>query len=764
MNNLSPDKTDTKTFEMPGKCPFGGDRIGGAVGTPPTLSDWYPNRLKVELLHQNGASANPLGDDFDYAQAFNAIDLEALKQDIKALLTTSVAWWPSDYGNYGPQMIRMAWHSAGTYRIADGRGGAGEALQRFAPINSWWDNGNTDKSRRLIWPIKQKYGSALSWADLIVLTGNCALEIMGFPTYGFAGGRHDAWEADNATYWGPEVWDPKNVTSFDSMVTRDKRWRGRNGDADYDLENPLAASHQALIYVNPEGPYANGDPMGSARDIRTTFTRMAMNDEETVALIAGGHAFGKSHGMVKASEIGAPPEISPMEAMGFGWHNPKGPGNAEFTMTNGIEGSWTPNPTQWDNDYLENLFKYEWEQTKSPAGALQWTPTDPNAPKTPDAHIPGQQNALMMMTTDIALRVDPDYRQVCEKFLHDFDAFTQAFSKAWYKLTHRDMGPRERYLGSEKRNDNDLLWQDPIPLADYSLVDATDIMALKQSILASGISPSDLVYTAFSAAVTHRSSDKRGGANGGRLALAPQKDWAVNRRTVPVVAALRTLMAEFNGQQTGGKKVSLADLIVLGGCAALEKAAADAGIPTKVSFTPGRRDTTQEFTDIEMFTWLKPVADGFRNYLDEGFAEISQGVAPEELFLDKAQLLSLNAPEWVALVGGLRAMNANHNGSAHGIFTDRVGVLTNDFFTVLTSMDFEWTKTDAQGMTFSLDDRTTGKQRFTATRADLVFGANSQLRAVAEIYAGSDGHQRFLKAFAKAWDKVMMLDRYDVKV
>ena len=764
MNNPSPDKTDTKTFEMTGKCPFGGDRIGGAVGTPPALSDWYPNRLKVELLHQNGASANPLGDDFDYAQAFNAIDLEALKQDIKALLTSSVAWWPSDYGNYGPQMIRMAWHSAGTYRIADGRGGAGEALQRFAPINSWWDNGNTDKSRRLIWPIKQKYGTALSWADLIVLTGNCALEIMDFPTYGFAGGRHDAWEADNATYWGPEVWDPKNVTSFDSMVMRDKRWRGRNGDADYDLENPLAATHQAIIYVNPEGPYANGDPMGSARDIRVSFSRMAMNDEETVALIAGGHAFGKSHGMVKAAEIGAPPEISPMEAMGLGWHNPKGPGNAEFTMTNGIEGSWTPNPTQWDNEYLENLFKYEWEQTKSPAGALQWTPTDPNAPKTPDAHVPGQMNALMMMTTDIALKVDPAYRKVCEKFHHDFDAFTQAFSKAWYKLTHRDMGPRERYLGSEKRNDNDLLWQDPIPLADYTLVDAADIAALKQSILALDISPSDLVYTAFSAAVTHRSSDKRGGANGGRLALAPQKDWAVNRRTVPVVAALRTLMAEFNGQQTTGKKVSLADLIVLGGCAALEKAAAEAGVATAVPFTPGRRDTTQELTDIEMFTWLKPVADGFRNYLDDGFAEISQGVAPEELFLDKAQLLSLTAPEWVALVGGLRAMNANHDGSAHGIFTDRVGVLTNDFFTVLTSMDFEWTKADAQGMAFSLDDRATGESRFTATRADLVFGANSQLRAVAEVYAGSDGHQRFLKAFVKAWDKVMMLDRYDVKV
>ena len=764
MNDVNHDKTNTKTFEMLGKCPFGGDRIGGAVGTPPTLSDWYPNRLKVELLHQNGPYANPLGDDFDYPQAFNAIDYAALKQDIKALLTSSVAWWPSDYGNYGPQMIRMAWHAAGTYRIADGRGGAGEALQRFAPINSWWDNGNTDKSRRLIWPIKQKYGSALSWGDLMVLTGNCALEIMGFPTYGFGGGRQDAWEADNSTYWGPEVWDPKNVSSFDSMVMRDKRWRGQNGDADYDLENPLGATHQALIYVNPEGPYANGDPMGSARDIRISFSRMAMNDEETVALIAGGHAFGKSHGMVKASEIGAPPEISPMEAMGFGWHNPEGPGNAEFTMTNGIEGSWTPNPTQWDNDYLENLFKYEWVQTKSPAGALQWTPTDLNAPKTPDAHIPGQMNALMMMTTDLALKVDPEYRKVCEKFLHDFDAFTQAFSKAWYKLTHRDMGPRERYLGPEKRNDNDLLWQDPIPLVDHLMIDAADIAKLRQSILALGVSPSDLVYTAFSAAVTHRSSDKRGGANGGRLALAPQKDWAINRRTVPVIAALRTLREEFNGQQTGGKEVSLADLIVLGGCAALEKAAADAGVVTDVLFTSGRRDTTQELTDVEMFTWLKPVADGFRNYLDDGFAEIAQGVAPEDLFLDKAQLLSLTAPEWVALVGGLRAMNANHDGSSHGIFTDRVGVLTNDFFTVLTSMEFEWKKVDAQGMSFALIDRTTGKQHFTATRSDLVFGSNSQLRAIAEVYAGSDGHQRFVKAFVKAWNKVMMLDRYDVKV
>jgi catalase-peroxidase len=603
----------------------------------------------------------------------------------------------------------------------------------------------------------------------MVLTGNCALEIMGFPTYGFAGGRRDAWEADNSTYWGPEVWDPKSAPSSDSMVTRDKRWRGKNGDTDYDLENPLAATHQALIYVNPEGPYANGDPMGSARDIRIAFTRMAMNDEETVALIAGGHAFGKSHGMVKAAEVGPPPEIAPIEAMGLGWQNPAGTGFAEYTMTNGIEGSWTPNPTQWDNTYLENLFKFEWTQTESPAGALQWTPADLDAPKTPDAHIPDKMIPLMMMTSDIALKVDPSYRRVCEKFLADFDAFTQAFSKAWYKLTHRDMGPRERYLGPEKRNDDDLLWQDPIPPRDHAVIDAADIAALKQSILAAGISPSDLVFTAFSAAVTHRSSDKRGGANGGRLAFAPQKDWTINRRAVPVVAVLRHVMGAFNqqqagGTQTAGKKISLADLIVLGGCAALEKAAADAGVPTVVPFTPGRRDTTQALTDLEMFEWLKPVADGFRNYLDDEFNEISQGLAPEEIFLDKAQLLSLTAPEWVALVGGLKAMNANHDGGQHGIFTDRVGVLTNDFYTVLTSMDYEWKKVDASGMVFALDDRTTGQQRFTATRCDLVFGSNSQLRAVAEVYASRDGHLRFVKDFVKAWDKVMMLDCYDVKL
>ncbi len=762
MLDIKDDKTDTKTFEMPGKCPFGGDRIGGAEGSPPTLSDWYPQRLKVELLHHNGPGANPLGE-FDYVGAFEALDYDALKADIKTFLTSTVAWWPSDYGNYGPQMIRMAWHAAGTYRIADGRGGAGEALQRFAPIDSWWDNGNTDKSRRLIWPIKQKYGNALSWGDLMVLTGNCALEIMGFPTYGFAGGRRDAWEADVSTYWGPEVWDPKNVTSYDSMVTRDKRWRGQNGDADYDLENPLAATHQALIYVNPEGPYANGDPMGSARDIRIAFTRMAMNDEETVALIAGGHAFGKSHGMVPAAKIGPPPEIAPIEAMGLGWHNPEGTGAGQFTMTNGIEGSWTPDPTTWDNTYLEHLFKFEWRQVKSPAGASQWTPIDPSAPTTPDAHIPGKTHGLMMMTSDIALKTDPAYCAVCEKFLNDFEAFTQAFSKAWYKLTHRDMGPRERYLGPEKTLENGLLWQDPIPPRDYDLVGEADLTALKQAIMATGVSVSDLVFTAFSAAATYRNSDKRGGANGGRLALAPQKDWAVNRRTVPVVAALQTVKDSFNAKQTGTVKVSLADLIVLGGCAAVEKAAADAGVPIAVPFTPGRRDTTQDLTDIEMFTWLKPVADGFRNYVDERFSEMAQGVAPEQMFLDKAQLLALTAPEWVALVGGLRAMGANHDGSATGIFTDRVGVLTNDFFTVLTSMDYDWKKQDEAGMVFSIDDRTTGQPKFKATRSDLIFGANSQLRAVVEVYASSDGHVRFVNDFVKAWNKVMMLDRFDVR-
>ncbi|WP_203311075.1 catalase/peroxidase HPI [Sphingomonas beigongshangi] len=747
---------------LAGKCPFGGDRIGGAFTSKPTLQDWYPNRLRVEQLHRNGPRANPLGDDFDYKAAFEAIDLQALKAEIKAFLTSSVAWWPSDYGNYGPQMIRMAWHAAGTYRIADGRGGAGEALQRFAPIDSWWDNGNTDKSRRLIWPIKQKYGDALSWGDLMVLTGNCALEIMNFPTYGYAGGRRDAWEADDATYWGPEHVDMTTVSSFDEMVNRDERWRGRNGDADYDLEQPLAATHQALIYVNPEGPYASGDPMGSARDIRVAFTRMAMNDEETVALIAGGHAFGKSHGMVKADRIGAPPEMAPIEEMGLGWHNPEGTGAGEFTMTNGIEGSWTPDPTTWDNSYLENLFKFEWEQTKSPAGALQWTPVDKTAPHTPDAHIPGKTHPLMMMTSDIALKVDPVYRGICERFLNDFDYFTEQFSKAWYKLTHRDMGPKERYLGAEKTIQDDLLWQDPIPPVDHPLIDADDAASLKRRILETGLSVSDLAFTAFSAASTYRHSDKRGGANGARIALAPQKDWAVNRRTLPVIARLRELMDGFNGSAPGGKKVSLADLIVLAGCAAVEKAAADAGLAIDVPFVPGRMDTDDARTDADSFEWLKPVVDGFRNYVDDQFDTITGGkLSPEQLFLDKANLLALSAPEWVVLTGGLRALGANWDGSDTGLFTDRVGVLTTDFFDVVTSMDYVWAKADEAGHAFTVSDRDSGETRFRATRCDLIFGANSQLRAITEVYASRGGHERFVRDFVAVWDKVMMADRYD---
>ena len=757
------DNTNTETTDMTGKCPFGGDRIGGVAGTPPTLEEWYPDRLRVELLHQNSLTSDPLGSDFDYAQAFAKLDFEALKRDIKTFLTTSQDWWPSDYHNYGPQMVRMAWHAAGTYRIADGRGGAGTAMQRFAPISSWWDNGNTDKSRRLLQPIKQKYGNGLSWADLMILTGNCALEIMGLPTYGFGGGRLDAWEADNATYWGPEIWDPKNVDSPDAMVTREKRWRGKNGDADYDLENPLSASHQALIYVNPEGPYGKGDPLACARDIRVTFTRMAMNDEETVALIAGGHAFGKSHGMVSPDEVGPPPEIAPMEAMGMGWHNPNGTGFAQYTMTNGIEGSWTPNPTQWDNAYLENLFKFDWEERRSPAGALQWAPKDPNAPKTPDAHIEGKMNELMMMTSDIALKVDPEYRKVCEKFLNDFDTFTLAFSKAWYKLTHRDMGPKERYLGPEVTISGDLLWQDPIPQRSYALIDDTDIATLKTAIMETGLSVSDLAYAAFSAASTYRDSDKRGGADGGRLALAPQKDWSVNSRTLPVIEKLRDVMQHFNADASNDKQVSLADLIVLGGCAAIEKAARDGGVDVSVPFTPGRVDTTQELTDEESFEWLKPVVDGFRNYLDPKYSEISQGVAPEKFFLDKAHLLNLTAPEWTALTGGLRVLNLNHDGSQHGVFTDKVGVLTNDFFVNLVDVDLVWEKIDDSAMSFELNDRASGTTKFTATRNDLVFGSNAQLRAIADVYAAVDGHERFVADFINAWNKVMMSDRYDAK-
>jgi catalase-peroxidase len=594
----------------------------------------------------------------------------------------------------------------------------------------------------------------LSWADLMVLTGNCALEIMGLETTGFGGGRRDAWEADDATYWGPEIWDNGK------MVTRDKRWRGKNGDPDYDLENPLAASHQALIYVNPEGPYANGDPLGSARDIRITFTRMAMNDQETVALIAGGHAFGKSHGMVDKSKIGPPPEVAPLEAMGLGWMNSEGTGYAEYTMTNGIEGSWTPNPVQWDNSYLENLFKFEWVQTRSPVGAIQWTPSDPDAPKTPDAHQPGVEHALMMMTSDIALKMDPAYRKVCLTFLHDFDAFTDAFAQAWYKLTHRDMGPKSRYLGPEIAAE-DFSWQDPIPALNHPVIGDAEIASLRTKILSAGLSVSELVSVAWSSAATYRNSDKRGGANGARIRLAPQKNWAVNNppRVQKVVSALEAIQRAFDTSASGGLKVSLADLIVLGGCVAVEKAAKDSGMPVTVPFTPGRMDTTQELTDIEQFGWLRPVSDGFRNYHESAFDHVS----PEQFFLDRAALMTLTAPEWTVLVGGLRVLDTNGDGSRHGVFTDRPGVLTNDFFVNLCSMDHKWTKADEKGMRFTVNDRTTGAVKFTATRCDLMFGSNAQLRAVAEVYAARGGHERFVEAFVKAWHKVMMLDRFDVK-
>ena len=750
---------DTNVDVESGQCPFRGTRIGGALGSEPSLDHWWPNRLKVELLHQNPAEANPLGGGFDYAKAFSTLDLNEVKQDIKGFLQSSVSWWPSDYGNYGPQMIRMAWHSAGTYRIADGRGGAGQAMQRFAPINSWWDNGNTDKSRRLLWPIKQKYGTALSWADLLILTGNCALEIMGFKTFGFAGGRIDAWEPDRATYWGPEGWH-KGDADPQRMVNREQRWEGQPDQPRYDLENPLGATHQALIYVNPEGPLGNGNPLESARDIRESFGRMAMNDVETVALIAGGHAFGKSHGMVAASRIGTAPEGAPMEAMGLGWHNPEGTGAGEYTMTNGIEGSWTSEPTQWDNAYLENLFKFEWKRTESPAGSIQWTPVDEDAPKTPDAHKPGVEHPLMMMTSDIALKVDPDYRKVCETFLNDFDKFSEEFSKAWYKLTHRDMGPKSRYLGPEVP-EVDLPWQDPIPNLDHAVIDAAEAEDLKARILATGLTVSELVGTAWGAASTHRVSDKRGGANGGRIRLQPQRDWAVNNpaRVDKVVSTLDRLMTEFNAAQSGDKKVSLADLIVLGGCAAVEKAARAAGIETAVPFTPGRMDTTQELTDVEQFNWLQPVSDGFRNYHDD---RIGYRVPPEQIFLDRAALLSLSAPEWTALAGGLKVLDINWDGSRHGVFTDRPGVLSNDFFVNLTSTDLVWKKVGDDDMMFALHDRASDEAKFTATRCDLIFGSNAQLRQIAEVYAARDGHERLVRDFVAAWNKVMMLDRYDV--
>jgi len=762
-------RSSTEKSENVSQCPFRGGRVGGAIGSSPQINDWWPNRLQVELLHQDPPMANPLRGQ-DYRAAFEKLDFQQLKADLRALMTTKQDWWPADYGHYGPLMVRMAWHAAGTYRIADGRGGAATAMQRFAPTSSWWDNGNLDKARRLLWPIKRTYGAAISWGDLMILAGNVAMESMGFKTFGFGGGRVDAWEPDRGLYFGSEFWDGKSVDEYrgergrqgrpSQMVTRTKRWTGEPGDADYDLEAPLAASHQALIYVDPEGPRGDGDPYSAVGDIRETFARMAMNDEETVALIAGGHAFGKSHGKVSPDKIGPAPEGAPIQAMGLGWQNPEGTGFAEYTMTNGIEGSWTPNPIRWDNDYLENLFKYEWELTKSPAGANQYKPKTPDAPTTPDAHVQGQQNELMMMATDIALKVDPEYRKICERFLEDFDYFSDCFARAWYKLTHRDMGPKSRYLGPEVPAE-DLIWQDPVPAVDHQTIDDADADALKRAILESGRSVSELVSAAWSAASSFRNSDKRGGANGARVALDPQKNWAVNRpeELAGVLDALRGVQRDFNQTQTGGKRVSLADLIVLGGCAAVEKAARDAGVPVEVPFVPGRADCTQDQTDVESFDWLQPVADGFRNYVN---TSVRIDAAPERLFLDRANLLTLTAPEWTVLVGGLRVLEQNYDHSRHGVFTERPGQLTNDFFTVLCSMDYQWVPADKAEMGFYLKDRATGQTAYTATRCDLIFGSNAQLRAVAEVYAADDGHERMVRDFVAGWHKVMMLDRFEL--
>jgi catalase-peroxidase len=705
--------------------------------------DWWPNALNVRILHQHSNLANPLGEAFDYAKEFETLDLEALKQDLFALMRTSQDWWPADYGHYGPLFIRMAWHSAGTYRTGDGRGGAGGGTLRFAPLNSWPDNGNLDKAVRLLWPIKKKYGRKISWADLIVFAGNCAIESMGLKPFGFAGGRIDLWEPPEDIYWGAE----------DSWLG-DKRYTG-----DRELEAPLAAVQMGLIYVNPEGPNGKPDPAASARDIRETFARMAMNDEETVALIAGGHTFGKCHGAGSPQEhVGREPEGSDIEEMGLGWKSRFGKGHGVHAITSGLEGAWTTNPIQWDNGYFDNLFKYEWELTKSPAGAWQWTPTDPAAKTTvPDAHDPEKRHAPMMATTDIALRTDPKYLEISKRFHENPDQLADAFARAWFKLTHRDMGPVSRYLGPLVPQEV-LLWQDPVPPVAHPLIEAEDIKALKAKLLASGLSISDLAGTAWASASTFRGSDKRGGANGARIRLAPQKDWEVNepQRLAGVLAKLEGIQKEFNASQAGGKQVSLADLIVLGGCAAVEEAARKAGAEVEVPFTPGRTDASAEQTDAESFEVLEPVADGFRNYLKRDYK-----ASPEELLIDRAQQLMLTAPEMAVLLGGLRALNINHEGAKHGVFTDRPETLTNDFFVNLLDMGTAWQPSAENGV-YEGRDRATGQPRWTATRVDLIFGSNTQLRAVAEAYACDDSQPAFLRDFVKTWTKVMNLDRFDL--
>lgn len=734
---------DTTNGNTPGKCPVmhgSNTKLGGQAATN---KSWWPNQLNIGILHQHHAKSNPLGETFNYAEEFKKLDLVTAKKDIEALLTDSQDWWPADYGHYGPFMIRMAWHAAGTYRTGDGRGGAGTGNQRFAPINSWPDNGNLDKARRLLWPIKQKYGNKLSWADLFILTGNVAMESMGFKTFGFAGGRADIFQPEEDIYWGAE----------DTWLGN-KRYSGER-----DLENPLAAVQMGLIYVNPEGPDGNPDPLLSAKDIRETFARMAMNDYETVALTAGGHTFGKAHGAGDPSHVGPEPEAAPLEEMGLGWKSSYKSGKGRDAITSGIDGAWKPNPTQWDMGYFDVLFGYEWTLSKSPAGAQQWVPVNlAEKDHAPDAEDPTIRVGIMMTTADMAMREDPEYRKISQHFHKNPDEFADAFARAWFKLTHRDMGPKARYLGSEVPAE-DLIWQDPVPAVDHDLIDTADIADLKGQILASGLSVSELVYTAWSSASTFRGSDMRGGANGARIRLAPQKDWAVNQpeQLAKVLAVLESIQLAFNEAQTGNKKVSVADLIVLGGSAAVEKAAADAGQPVGVSFTPGRTDTTQELTDVESFGPLKPEADGFRNYRRAAFT-----VPDEEMLIDKAQLLQLSAPEMAVLVGGLRVLGANFNHAQHGVFTKSPGTLTNDFFVNLVDLNTVWKPIDADTYVFEGRDSKTGAVKWTGTRVDLVFGSNSQLRAIAEVYAQSDATRKFVNDFVAAWTKVMNADRFDL--
>ncbi|MBI2407245.1 MAG: catalase/peroxidase HPI [Gemmatimonadetes bacterium] len=731
------------TGQNGGKCPvMHGARSAIAAGSR-SNRDWWPNQLNLGMLHQNPPAGSPLGSAFNYAAEFKTLDLEAVRRDLTKLMTDSQDWWPADYGHYGPLFVRMAWHSAGTYRTADGRGGASSGTQRFAPLNSWPDNGNLDKARRLLWPIKQKYGNKLSWADLMILAGNVAMESMGFKTFGFGGGREDVFEPEQDIYWGPEAeW------------LGDKRYAG-----DRDLENPLAAVQMGLIYVNPEGPNGKPDPIASARDIRETFKRMAMNDEETVALVAGGHTFGKMHGAGDPKLVGPEPEAAPIEQMGLGWKNALGSGRGEHTTTSGLEGAWTPNPIKWDTGYFDTLFGWEWELTKSPAGAWIWEPTDKqNAATVPDAHVPGKKVLPAMSTADMAMRMDPTYEKISRRFHEHPEQLADAYARAWFKLTHRDMGPRSRYLGALVPKE-ELIWQDPIPKVNHKRVGPKEVEALKKALLKSGLSVAQLIGTAWASASTFRGSDKRGGANGARIRLAPQKNWAVNqpRQLAKVLKVLEEIQRKFNARQKGGKKISLADLIVLAGGVGIELAAAKAGRKLKVPFTPGRMDASQEQTDVESFEVLEPVADGFRNYLKSQIA-----VPAEALLVDKAQLLTLTAPEMTVLVGGLRVLGANCAGSKHGVFTKRVGALTNDFFVNVLDMRTEWTPVSDEVQEFAGRDRKSGKMRWTATRVDLIFGSNSQLRALAEVYAANDGADRFVRDFVKAWVKVMNLDRFDL--